>query len=748
MFTEEQIKEIQRKLKEIGVKDSQFPDAHPLTGGEKVPILQDAENRLMDVVSLRSEITGIPEFESKDNSIELKSTFSDMDMRMNSFVKKSTTHTSDDDGIYTYAWVPLYFDNGVTDNNAGEGSCKNFQRFVINTVSGRVITLDFVCTEPDFEDEDNIWEHLTLKAHGDVISNDYVEVQLLKEKNTHKVFGIVELTSSDDFYIQAYGDKSNMYPENQLLSTFMNSALTNDEYESFIPQLQSNFDATIYGDGPLNNFVSEQNAGGNLKGRTAKAFFNNHIYDFIGYLFNMPEEFESEEEKAYLDVNAGFIKECIQNGVELDEITPKVLLQFDFYNDSSASSPIKSSTKASQGDSSSSDTSNTLIPSPPTPSSFFNYENGMRSPFYVNINHGNSEIIQCVLDREELFYGFLQEFSNYTLPIDSFENGYQIPLNLIPYNNLYGWYKYINQGEFNQGGFGEKGIDTRNAKSVNNTKAANSSYSNMEDFMENYMMNEYKDKADIDNLHLFDFSHFECDTLALKRAMIAFYRMFHKTDYVMKKVPMWIIQFYDYYWDDIPDVLTDEVLKELLALNIIANNAGINNASDLDNFMGVFNNHLSIIREIAEPEYNNFRKQEEEEISNFDITVGNGQNIPYEGFSSMFYEYEGKFYELLAFSDQAYPNKEYKLVHIGDWKQTPNHTEFNVDYYDDDSVNAENLDIIREGLSDWDLTMNEEAPEDTPVPVMMNALYSLGNPGEDSGGNNNGGKEVRYSYNK
>ena len=74
-----------------------------------------------------------------------------------------------------------------------------------------------------------------------------------------------------------------------------------------------------------------------------------------------------------------------------------------------------------------------------------------------------------------------------------------------------------------------------------------------------------------------------------------------------------------------------------------------------------------------------------EAINDFDVLLGSGQNVPYEDTHSMYLKYEDVWYEVIApfeyigfgsddfgssyfQSDCFEPGREYKLVHLGDWK--------------------------------------------------------------------------------
>ena len=53
IFTQEQIKELKQRLSLVGIKDTEFDKAEPLTGHESVAIVQEGENRLLPIMALR-----------------------------------------------------------------------------------------------------------------------------------------------------------------------------------------------------------------------------------------------------------------------------------------------------------------------------------------------------------------------------------------------------------------------------------------------------------------------------------------------------------------------------------------------------------------------------------------------------------------------------------------------------------------------------------------------------------------------
>ncbi|MCD8208841.1 MAG: hypothetical protein LUD72_12955 [Bacteroidales bacterium] len=59
MFTVEQIEEISRKLNASARRDCDLPAAHALTGGEFVPLVQDAENRNATLMQIATVIYDI-----------------------------------------------------------------------------------------------------------------------------------------------------------------------------------------------------------------------------------------------------------------------------------------------------------------------------------------------------------------------------------------------------------------------------------------------------------------------------------------------------------------------------------------------------------------------------------------------------------------------------------------------------------------------------------------------------------------
>lgn len=78
MFTRNQIEEIKKKLIIFGTKDTQFPDAHKLSGDEIIAIVQDGENRkipLSSIVELLSDTSVSPNDDfinvSKDTTVIL-----------------------------------------------------------------------------------------------------------------------------------------------------------------------------------------------------------------------------------------------------------------------------------------------------------------------------------------------------------------------------------------------------------------------------------------------------------------------------------------------------------------------------------------------------------------------------------------------------------------------------------------------------------------------------------------------------
>lgn len=729
MFTVEQLLEIQRGLQEIGVKDSQFPDAHPLTGGERVPILQDSENRLMDVTTFKEQVTGFPDLVSKDKSVRVEKSLNDVDLRVKCYV------SNEESG---WAEAPLFFEEG--NNNTNTGSCKNFQRFMLNDKAGRVITVDVIGKYLITSEDD-----ITIKVTGDVELTDMFDLVIKKDNSSQGYYGKIMFSSkyrvsnenNDLLFLQAISDKSNTYPENI-------------SFDSLTEVLHIS--------GLLKDYKTTSDAKG-LIGKTGKACFLpkqalSGLVEFIEYLLPVggydsgkergistkkvtygddnDEELElSDEEKSELNTMLGYLIDCIKGGIEMDEITPKVLTEWDdrgiglwsfleaksyydeFNNGGGNDSPISRSTK----------------------SGGYGIPQYNEYPFAWGHNavilKQDNDVMKCIEENVELFFIYLQINLfpiMYNQEEEETTHG-DMPVSVAPYDDFSGIYSYegissegngvikssnlkksvrkaptknfnieVTQEQVNalKEEFLNK-LKERFAKNPSNnsnikTKSANNSVRATDDneletlFEEIMSLMNPQTEASIDNLSVLQM---EAPTFEFKKIAIGFYKYFK------------LFEGLDPAWQNELIYGNFESSQNCIyILNILATGLfsypPTTHQQDLigileDAFYGEFPQMI-----VNREEWQTKIKAIYEAINDFDVLLGSGQNVPYEDTTSIYFKYEDVWYEVImpfTYYDYGVPNvsdslessefqsscfepgREYKLVHLGDWKHVSSYNQ-------------------------------------------------------------------------
>lgn len=166
---------------------------------------------------------------------------------------------------------------------------------------------------------------------------------------------------------------------------------------------------------------------------------------------------------------------------------------------------------------------------------------------------------------------------------------------------------------------------------------------------------------------LTDFKALACEgdqTINIKKYMISFYKM---------------MKLFEAHPNGINTAVNDiisigELIPQDILLGVLF--AGGTDAlfeyfqsyKDLDFYYGIDGD--VIIRTLFHDKYNSILKEIQDAVNHFDVLLGNGQNMPYEDTISMFIKFKDTWYEVIAPQQENYfePNREYKLVHTGDWK--------------------------------------------------------------------------------
>lgn len=752
MFTVEQLLEIQRGLQEIGVKDSQFPNAHPLTGGERVPILQDSENRLMDVITFKEQVTGFPDLVSKDKSVRIEKSLNDVDLRVKCYV------SNEESG---WAEAPLFFEEG--NNNTDTGSCKNFQRFMLNDKAGRVITVDVIGKYLITSEND-----VTIKVTGDVELTDMFDLVIKKDNSSQGYYGKIMFSSkyrvsnenNDLLFLQAISDKSNTYPEN------------------------INFDSlteVLHISGLLKDYKTTSDAKG-LVGKTGKACFlsDGKMYDLISILrfigggsfhewggistqkvaygddnddYNDEEPELSDEEKLRLNTSLGYLIDCIKGGIEMDEITPKVLTEWDdrgiglwgfleakgYYDEFNNGGPKSGGYGISQ------------------------YET---CPFAWGHNavilKQDNDVMKCIEENIELFFIYLQvnmsSIHNNQEGTDETTHG-AMPVSVAPYDDFSGI--YTDDGMSSEGGSIIKSDSlkksvrkapvknynievtqeqvnalkeeffnklkerfTKNHSNNSNvkTKSANNSVRATGDneveaiYEEIVSLMNLQTEASIDNLSILPI---ELPTFEFKKIAIGFYKYFKLFEGLDSKWQNMLIH------GNFGDSQSYFIFLNILATGLWKNYPPTAHQQDLTEFLSGLEPYFPQMI-VNREEWQTKIKAIYEAINDFDVLLGSGQNVPYEDTVSTYVKYEDVWYEVIMpfryrdygtynvsdplesydfYSSCFEPGREYKLVHLGDWKHVSsgNQSLFNdpdlpydpyADNEDDDNNGNDNPPVI------------------------------------------------------
>lgn len=737
MFTEEQIREIQRRLQEIGVKDSQFPEAHALIGGEKVPILQDSENRLMNVTDFKSQVSGIPETISPDASLRVVNSLNNIDLRVKCFV----TSEQGLQGAKSY----LFFQEENNDDDINTGRAKNFQRFLLNDKSGRVITVDIigkytVATAAD----------ITIKVSGDAEVTDIFTLKFSREAgNIQGYFGEITFSSKytttnkedDVLFVQAVSDKSNTYPNGQNYNLVEMFTITGS-LKDYMP------------------VVNEPVVGG-LVGKQAKAFsfanynfwtvFYNYLSDdeYLDY-YSSEEDFISVQKKAI-----GMFIDSFEDGIDMDEITPKILVESDdryigFYTFVSSYMEYMNDNQVLPKKSS--NTKSTVYPSDVEDEAY---------PIIISNNvvmmKQNNAVLKCIEDNFDawlyfLDYCVLYEENTWNSIYDDDVYANDAPIGVVPYSEFSGQYTTENIFSDLNPSNSRSANNTRNSetKTAENKQSINSKSLTGKDILstkervealkerikkgfsydfksnsKNQLQKKVQTKSasiddddaleddnpidklldsdrEVDNYEVINsfMDYGYLTTFTLKKYMICFYKymtIFRDPNFVYPVAQMsgdMRITF------DILGYLQVDNVKEILTQEY---SALINNEQpsmevleEWDKYMDLIGmlqwenfDHSQVASLLNRESYQTRIKEMYDAISDFDVLLGSSQNVPYEDTFSSFFKYQGEWYEIILpfwrsinnHDVQIFePNREYKLVHLGDWKRVETDANYNWDY--------------------------------------------------------------------
>lgn len=728
MFTEEQIREIQRRLQEIGVKDSQFPEAHALIGGEKVPILQDSENRLMNVTDFKSQVSGIPETISPDASLRVVNSLNNIDLRVKCFV----TSEQGLQGAKSY----LFFQEENNDDDINTGRAKNFQRFLLNDKSGRVITVDIigkytVATAAD----------ITIKVSGDAEVTDIFTLKFSREAgNIQGYFGEITFSSKytttnkedDVLFVQAVSDKSNTYPNGQNYNLVEMFTITGS-LKDYMP------------------VVNEPVVGG-LVGKQAKAFsFSEYQFwiatynyllddDYLGW-YSSEEDFLSVQKKAI-----GMLIDSFEDGIDMDEITPKILVESDdryigFYTFVSSYMEYMNDNQVLPKKSS--NTKSAVYPS--------DVEDGAY-PIIISNNvvmmKQNNAVLKCIEDNFDAWLYFLDYCVLYDESIwiiyDDDEHANDAPIGVVPYSEFSG--QYTTENVFSDPPHYEErsANNTRNSetKIAENKQSINSKSLTGKDILstkervealkerikkgfsydfksnsKNQLQKKVQTKSasiddaleeddnpidklldsdrEVDNYEIINsfMGYNYLTTFTLKKYMICFYKymtIFRDPNFVYPVAQMGHIESSF----DILGYLQVDNVKELLTQLYEQPSMEVQEElSKYESIVGILRweyfDHSQVASLLNRESYQTRIKEMYDAISDFDVLLGSSQNVPYEDTYSSFFKYQGEWYEIILpfyrsinhHDVQIFePNREYKLVHLGDWKRVETNSSFNADY--------------------------------------------------------------------
>lgn len=464
-----------------------------------------------------------------------------------------------------------------------------------------------------------------------------------------------------------------------------------------------------------NNNSPAPNDNNTLKGRTAKgAYIDVHL------LFSIESQLIDE----MLPLIALQI-DSIKDDIELDEITPKLLTERDDYGinitafamaysvlneDSGGSGGSRGSGSIKKNTKSSNSNSSTL------------FEHNA-----VVIKQDN-DVLRCISQHEDLFIAYM--FATQTLGDSQGNNDYPEqysgvePLGVHPYHDMSGIYVSDN-GDMN---FDDSSI-SRNVdayNSLNNrsetkiktsstkhnvtiptledfndfknniksklitrfgTKTNTKKISNGEDDFDpeypqidseevtevvNGLLNGYTPKTQV-AINDFIVLELSDQTINIKKYMIGFYKIMKLIEYASalydEDVEYFIEELVSSIIEDIRYNGFSDSLRSIYE-GVILGAESNEEAIDLWNIISNYNQRegfMYITKERRQAIY----KEITDAIYDFDVLLGNNMNIPYEDTISLFIKFQNVWYEIITpmpTMDVFEPNKEFKLVHLGDWK--------------------------------------------------------------------------------
>lgn len=194
MFTRNQIEEIKKKLIIFGTKDTQFPDAHKLSGDEIIAIVQDGENRktpLSLIVELLSDISVGP----NDDFINVSKDTTEI-ITLNTAVSKVDINNRKLGQVITFkdsasSWATYQFTGSSLDDWSTTSLWKNI------TGSGES-GIDELKSQVETNAEDISVLSDEIERHDVSILNLSTDVSKLKDKDTETSSSLSELTTRVD----------------------------------------------------------------------------------------------------------------------------------------------------------------------------------------------------------------------------------------------------------------------------------------------------------------------------------------------------------------------------------------------------------------------------------------------------------------------------------------------------------------------------------------------------------------------
>lgn len=452
-----------------------------------------------------------------------------------------------------------------------------------------------------------------------------------------------------------------------------------------------------------------------LKGRTAKGAYIDGML-----LFSIIDEHLIDEMLPLMALQIDSIKDDI----ELDEITPKILTERDDYGINAtafamAYSMLNGSSGGSGGSMDPGGIKKNTKNADSNSSTFFEHN-------AVVIKQDN-DVLRCIAQHKDLFEAYL--YAILSLGDSQGNRDYPEqyagaePIGVHPYHDMSGIYVSANGDiDFNESDNG-RNVDAYN--SLNNrseTKIKTSSTKHnvaiptLEDFNDfknniksklisrfstqtntkkigididddnddfdpgidpgidssevtelvNSLLNGYTPKTQV-AINDFSFLELSEQTVNIKKYMIGFYK-------IMKLIENLgtIYDEEDFVSDVIADVIADGFSDNLRYLyeNVITGAESFEEEDEMWDRLSNYNQRegfMHVTKERRQAIY----KEITDAIYDFDVLLGNNMNIPYEDTISMFIKFQNVWYEIIVSMEAGSvfePNKEFKLVHLGDWK--------------------------------------------------------------------------------